>query len=54
MFPGFPRHFSRLWLPNRGLGRSRFRIEEDAQAGKLDQLFDQADRDFEAGRCTPL
>jgi hypothetical protein len=29
-------------------------IEADAKAGKLDKLFDQADGDFDAGRCTPL
>jgi hypothetical protein len=29
-------------------------IEADAKAGKLDKLFEQADRDFESGRCTPL
>jgi hypothetical protein len=29
-------------------------IESDARAGKLDQLLDEAKRDFEAGRCTPF
>ncbi|MBI4324049.1 MAG: hypothetical protein HY674_02170 [Chloroflexi bacterium] len=29
-------------------------IEADAARGKLDKLFAEADRDFEAGRCTPL
>jgi hypothetical protein len=29
-------------------------IAEDATAGKLDKLFAQADRDFEAGRCQEL
>lgn len=29
-------------------------IERDAAAGKLDRLFDEADRDFDAGRCKPL
>ena len=29
-------------------------IEADARAGKLAHLIDQADADFEAGRCTPL
>ena len=29
-------------------------IEADALSGKLDRLFDKADRDFEAGRCKPL
>ena len=29
-------------------------IEADAASGKLDRLFEQADRDFEAGRCTEL
>jgi hypothetical protein len=29
-------------------------IEEDAEAGRLDHLAAEADRDFEAGRCTPL
>jgi len=27
-------------------------IEADAKAGKLDELLDEAKRDFEAGRCT--
>ncbi|MCC6486230.1 MAG: hypothetical protein IT364_01910 [Candidatus Hydrogenedentes bacterium] len=30
------------------------RIERDAANGKLDRLFDEADRDFESGRCKPL
>lgn len=30
------------------------RIEADANSGKLDALFEQADRDFEAGRCKEL
>jgi hypothetical protein len=30
------------------------RIEEDVQAGRLDEAGRQADADFEAGRCTPL
>ncbi len=30
------------------------RIAEDAAAGRLDHLFEEAKRDFEAGRCTPL
>lgn len=29
-------------------------IEKDAESGKLDKLFDQADRDFEVGRCKEL
>ena len=29
-------------------------IETDLEAGKLDKLLDEADRDFEQGRCTPL
>ena len=29
-------------------------IETDAKSGKLDRLFEQADRDFEAGRCKDL
>jgi len=29
-------------------------IAADAESGKLDKLFEQADRDFEAGRCTEL
>ena len=29
-------------------------IEEDVQAGKLDRLGQQADEDFDAGRCQPL
>ena len=29
-------------------------IEADAVAGKLDRLIQEADEDFEAGRCTEL
>lgn len=29
-------------------------IEADAKSGKLDKLFEQADRDFDAGRCQDL
>jgi len=29
-------------------------IERDALAGRLDALGEQADREFEAGRCRPL
>jgi hypothetical protein len=29
-------------------------LEEDVKAGRLDHLGAKADRDFEAGRCTPL
>jgi hypothetical protein len=29
-------------------------IEADAKAGRLDRWFEQADRDFEAGRCREL
>lgn len=29
-------------------------IEQDAQAGRLDNAVQQADDDFESGRCTPL
>jgi predicted unusual protein kinase regulating ubiquinone biosynthesis (AarF/ABC1/UbiB family) len=29
-------------------------IEKDAKSGKLDKLFEQADHDFEAGRCKEL
>ena len=29
-------------------------IAADAEAGKLDKLFEQADRDFEEGRCKEL
>ena len=29
-------------------------IEADAKSGKLDKLFEQADGDFEAGRCKEL
>ena len=29
-------------------------IEQDALAGRLDALGQQADREFEAGRCRPL
>jgi hypothetical protein len=30
------------------------RLEADVRAGKLDHLAQQADEQFEAGRCTPL
>ena len=30
------------------------RIEADIAAGKLDKAGQQADADFDAGRCTPL
>jgi hypothetical protein len=29
-------------------------IEADAKAGRLDNLMEEAKRDFEAGRCKPL
>jgi len=29
-------------------------MEADASSGKLDKLFDEADREFEAGRCKEL
>jgi hypothetical protein len=29
-------------------------IEQDALAGRLDTLAEQANREFEAGRCRPL
>ncbi len=29
-------------------------MDADAKSGKLDALFEQADRDFEAGRVTEL
>jgi hypothetical protein len=29
-------------------------IEDDIKAGRLDHLVAEADREFEAGRCTPL
>ena len=29
-------------------------IEADIKAGRLDKLAEQADADFEAGRCKPL
>lgn len=29
-------------------------IGADAASGKLDRLFEEADRDFEAGRCTEM
>ena len=29
-------------------------IEEDVKAGQLKHLIAEADREFEAGRCTPL
>jgi hypothetical protein len=29
-------------------------IEADVSSGQLDRVFEQADRDFEAGRCKEL
>ncbi|MDX6269678.1 MAG: hypothetical protein QOD28_901 [Acidobacteriota bacterium] len=29
-------------------------IAEDVKEGRLDSLIEQAERDFEAGRCEPL
>ena len=29
-------------------------LEEDVQAGRLDALVEQAEEDFEQGRCEPL
>lgn len=41
------------WLANQD-GEWDLEIESDAVAGRLDHLFDEADRDFEAGRCKSL
>ena len=30
------------------------KIEQDIKAGRLDHLVAEADREFDAGRCTPL
>lgn len=30
------------------------RLEQDVEAGRLDALMEQADKDFEQGRCEPL
>ncbi|HYY99080.1 MAG TPA: hypothetical protein VE642_10840 [Pyrinomonadaceae bacterium] len=30
------------------------RLEQDVKAGRLDELIEQAERDFEQGRCEPL
>jgi len=30
------------------------RLEQDVEAGRLDALMEQADKDFEQGRCDPL
>lgn len=29
-------------------------LERDAEAGRLDALMEQAEKDFEQGRCEPL
>ena len=29
-------------------------IEDDVKAGRLDHLIAEADREFEAGHCTPI
>ena len=29
-------------------------LEQDVKAGRLDALLDQAEQDFERGRCEPL
>ena len=30
------------------------RIEQDVQTGRLDGLIEEAEREFESGRCEPL
>ncbi len=30
------------------------RLEQDVKAGRLDALMEQAEKDFEQGRCEPL
>jgi hypothetical protein len=30
------------------------RLEQDVEAGRLDALIEQAEKDFEQGRCEPL
>jgi hypothetical protein len=30
------------------------RLEQDVEAGRLDALMEQAEKDFEQGRCEPL
>ena len=30
------------------------RIERDSEEGRLDSLIEQAEREFESGRCEPL
>lgn len=54
---GLPREeFSKLWQwwnEYREAAWDR-QIVADLEAGKLDKLLAEADRDFEAGRCTPL
>ena len=48
--------FSRLWQWWDEYREAAWdhQIEADLTAGKLDKLLAEADRDFEAGRCTPL
>ena len=46
-------HFAR-WLEEYRADLWDQRIEADILAGRLDEVAQRADADFEAGRCTPL
>ena len=41
----FDDHYAQVWEDQ---------IAEDARAGRLDSLVEQADRDFDAGRFKPI
>jgi hypothetical protein len=51
--PGEMAKFAR-WFDEYRADQWDRQIEEDIKAGRLDALGEQADSDFEAGRCTPL
>jgi hypothetical protein len=48
--------FARLarWIDEYRAEQWDQRIEADIRAGRLDEAGQQADADFDAGRCTPL
>jgi hypothetical protein len=51
--PGEMAKFAR-WFDEYRADQWDRQIEEDIKAGRLDAFGEQADSDFEAGRCTPL
>lgn len=51
--PGEMAKFSQ-WFDEYRADQWDLQIEQDIKAGRLNSLGEQADSDFEAGRCTPL